>query len=179
MVPGSELVLRRVGMNPRRTGLLRVLRERADLAAELERLLLIVIHFLPRLAAKVRLRMADERLGAWATGLSDPQDPVVAAARERAAEAQRATTTARAAASANWRQAGDAARLATRLVSEAVTVPVVASVSRLAIAAGATFAEAARLANYAGGLVVMKRGTATVTAPGGALGGTAAAPARS
>ena len=34
----------------------------------------------------------------------------------------------------------------------------------LALAAGATMAEAARLANYAGGLVVMKRGTATVTA---------------
>jgi rfaE bifunctional protein kinase chain/domain len=34
----------------------------------------------------------------------------------------------------------------------------------LALAAGATFGEAARLANYAGGLVVMKRGTATVTA---------------
>ena len=34
----------------------------------------------------------------------------------------------------------------------------------LALAAGATMPEAARLANYAGGLVVMKRGTATVTA---------------
>ena len=34
----------------------------------------------------------------------------------------------------------------------------------LALAAGANFEEAARLANYAGGLVVMKRGTATVTA---------------
>jgi rfaE bifunctional protein kinase chain/domain len=34
----------------------------------------------------------------------------------------------------------------------------------LALAAGATFDLAARLANYAGGLVVMKRGTATVTA---------------
>ena len=34
----------------------------------------------------------------------------------------------------------------------------------LALAAGATFGEAARLANHAGGLVVMKRGTATVTA---------------
>jgi D-glycero-beta-D-manno-heptose-7-phosphate kinase len=33
----------------------------------------------------------------------------------------------------------------------------------LALAAGATFSEAAHLANYAGGLVVMKRGTATVT----------------
>jgi rfaE bifunctional protein kinase chain/domain len=34
----------------------------------------------------------------------------------------------------------------------------------LALAAGATFEDAARLANYAGGLVVMKRGTATVAA---------------
>ena len=34
----------------------------------------------------------------------------------------------------------------------------------LALAAGASFEGAARLANYAGGLVVMKRGTATVTA---------------
>jgi len=34
----------------------------------------------------------------------------------------------------------------------------------LALAAGARFDEAARLANYAGGLVVMKRGTATVSA---------------
>jgi rfaE bifunctional protein kinase chain/domain len=34
----------------------------------------------------------------------------------------------------------------------------------LALAAGGSFYEAARLANYAGGLVVMKRGTATVSA---------------
>jgi D-glycero-beta-D-manno-heptose-7-phosphate kinase len=34
----------------------------------------------------------------------------------------------------------------------------------LALASGASFTDAARLANYAGGLVVMKRGTATVTA---------------
>jgi rfaE bifunctional protein kinase chain/domain len=34
----------------------------------------------------------------------------------------------------------------------------------VSLAAGATFLEAARLANYAGGLVVMKRGTATVSA---------------
>lgn len=33
----------------------------------------------------------------------------------------------------------------------------------LALASGASFADAARLANFAGGLVVMKRGTATVT----------------
>ena len=36
----------------------------------------------------------------------------------------------------------------------------------LALAAGATLRAAARLANYAGGLVVMKRGTATVSAGG-------------
>jgi bifunctional ADP-heptose synthase (sugar kinase/adenylyltransferase) len=34
----------------------------------------------------------------------------------------------------------------------------------LALAAGGSFEYAARLANYAGGLVVMKRGTATVSA---------------
>lgn len=34
----------------------------------------------------------------------------------------------------------------------------------LALACGASFADAARLANFAGGLVVMKRGTATVSA---------------
>ena len=34
----------------------------------------------------------------------------------------------------------------------------------IALASGASFVDAARLANYAGGLVVMKRGTATVTA---------------
>ena len=40
--------------------------------------------------------------------------------------------------------------------------PVIAT-SALALPAGSTFYEAARLANYAGGLVVMKRGTATVS----------------
>jgi rfaE bifunctional protein kinase chain/domain len=40
---------------------------------------------------------------------------------------------------------------------------VVAAVT-LALATGATFEQAARLANYAGGIVVMKRGTATVSA---------------
>ena len=48
----------------------------------------------------------------------------------------------------------------------------------LALSAGAPFEDAARLANHAGGLVVMKRGTATVSAgelryaiSGGAIGG--------
>jgi rfaE bifunctional protein kinase chain/domain len=41
---------------------------------------------------------------------------------------------------------------------------VIASLT-LALASGASFEEAARLANYAGGLVVMKRGTATVSGP--------------
>ena len=39
----------------------------------------------------------------------------------------------------------------------------VIAVLTLALAAGATILEAAQLANYAGGIVVMKRGTATVT----------------
>ncbi len=41
----------------------------------------------------------------------------------------------------------------------------VIAVFTLALAAGASFVEAAHLANYAGGIVVMKRGTATVTRP--------------
>ena len=40
----------------------------------------------------------------------------------------------------------------------------VIATTALALAAGASFYEATRLANYAGGLVVMKRGTATVSA---------------
>ena len=46
----------------------------------------------------------------------------------------------------------------------------------LALAAGASFGDAARLANHAGGLVVMKRGTATVTTAelSDAIGGRAA-----
>jgi len=39
----------------------------------------------------------------------------------------------------------------------------VIAVLTLALAAGATFVEAAHIANIAGGIVVMKRGTATVT----------------
>jgi bifunctional ADP-heptose synthase (sugar kinase/adenylyltransferase) len=39
----------------------------------------------------------------------------------------------------------------------------VIAVFTLAIAAGGSAIEAAQLANYAGGIVVMKRGTATVT----------------
>lgn len=39
----------------------------------------------------------------------------------------------------------------------------VIAVFTLALAAGASFVEAAKLANYAGGIVVMKRGTATLT----------------
>jgi rfaE bifunctional protein kinase chain/domain len=40
----------------------------------------------------------------------------------------------------------------------------VIATTTLALASGASFTEAARIANYAGGLVVMKRGTATVSA---------------
>ena len=34
----------------------------------------------------------------------------------------------------------------------------------LSLSSGASFSDAARLTNYAGGLVVMKRGTASITA---------------
>jgi penicillin-binding protein 1A len=91
-----------------------------NLVAELERLLLIVVQFLPRLAARLRLRAAEERLGAWASGLTDQQDPAVAAAFARAAEAQRAATSAREQAAASRRQAVGAARLAVQLVADAV-----------------------------------------------------------
>ena len=40
----------------------------------------------------------------------------------------------------------------------------VIATTTLALASGASFTEAARIANYAGGLVVMKRGTATISA---------------
>jgi 1A family penicillin-binding protein len=100
-----------------------------DLAADLERLLMMVVQFLPRLAAQIRLRVAEERLGAWATGLVDQQDPAVAAARELAASAQRAVSSARAAAAASRREAVDAARLAVNLAVEAV-VDVAAWVGR-------------------------------------------------
>ena len=40
----------------------------------------------------------------------------------------------------------------------------VIAVFTLALAVGASFSEAARLSNYAGGIVVMKHGTATVSA---------------
>ena len=53
----------------------------------------------------------------------------------------------------------------------------------LALSAGASFEDAARLANHAGGIVVMKRGTATVNASelryaitGGAIGRAAGRP---
>jgi rfaE bifunctional protein kinase chain/domain len=65
-------------------------------------------------------------------------------------------------------EAGEAPyRIASFGTEEAVDVTgagdTVIAVFTLALAAGATFLEAAHLANYAGGIVVMKRGTATVT----------------
>ncbi len=66
-------------------------------------------------------------------------------------------------------QAGEApCRIAAFGKDEALDVTgagdTVIAVFTLALAAGATFLEAAHLANYAGGIVVMKRRTATVTA---------------
>jgi D-glycero-beta-D-manno-heptose-7-phosphate kinase len=65
---------------------------------------------------------------------------------------------------------GDAAPVHIRAVGAQQAVDVtgagdtVIATFSLALASGASFLDAARLANYAGGLVVMKRGTATVSA---------------
>ncbi|HSE15557.1 MAG TPA: PfkB family carbohydrate kinase [Pyrinomonadaceae bacterium] len=65
---------------------------------------------------------------------------------------------------------GDAAPVHIRAVGAQQAVDVtgagdtVIATFALALASGASLADAARLANYAGGLVVMKRGTATVSA---------------
>jgi rfaE bifunctional protein kinase chain/domain len=65
---------------------------------------------------------------------------------------------------------GDAAPVHIRAVGAQQAVDVtgagdtVIATFALALASGASFADSARLANYAGGLVVMKRGTATVSA---------------
>jgi D-glycero-beta-D-manno-heptose-7-phosphate kinase len=65
---------------------------------------------------------------------------------------------------------GDAAPVHIRAVGAQQAVDVtgagdtVIATFALALASGASFADAAHLANYAGGLVVMKRGTATVSA---------------
>ena len=64
---------------------------------------------------------------------------------------------------------GDAEPLRIRAVGSLDAVDVtgagdtVIAAYALALASGATFAEAAHLSNHAGGLVVMKRGTACVT----------------
>jgi rfaE bifunctional protein kinase chain/domain len=63
---------------------------------------------------------------------------------------------------------GEALRIAAVGAQQAVDVTgagdTVIATFTLALASGSSFADAARLANYAGGLVVMKRGTATVSA---------------
>jgi len=91
-----------------------------DVVAEVERLLLIVVQFLPRLAALARLRVADTRLGAWAVGLVDLADPAVAEARERLAAAQLHAAEAGAAMTASRREALAAAGTAVTLTGEAL-----------------------------------------------------------
>jgi penicillin-binding protein 1A len=91
-----------------------------DVVADLERLLLLAVQFLPRLAALVRLRAADARLGAWTVGLVDLPDPAVAAARERLSAAQAHVAAAGAAMTASRREALAAARTAATLTGEAL-----------------------------------------------------------
>jgi penicillin-binding protein 1A len=91
-----------------------------DVGAEVERLLLVVVQFLPRVAALMRLRMAEARLGAWAAGLMDLPDPAVVAARERLAAAQLHAAEAATAMAARRRAALASARTALTLTGEAL-----------------------------------------------------------
>jgi penicillin-binding protein 1A len=111
-------------------------RQQLDLVAELERLLLIVVQFLPRLAALARLRVAEARLGAWATGLVDLPDPAVAAARERAAATQRHAARVGAELAENRGEAAEAARTALALAA--------AATARLAVWLGRGLRDGAR-----------------------------------
>jgi penicillin-binding protein 1A len=95
-------------------------RHHRDVVAEVERLLLLAVQLLPRLAALVRLRVASARLGAWAVGLVDLPDPAVAGARERLSAAQRHAAEAGAAMTASRREALAAARTAVTLTGEAL-----------------------------------------------------------
>jgi penicillin-binding protein 1A len=95
-------------------------RHQRDVAADVERLLLLVVQFLPRLAALLRLRAADSRLGAWAAGLVDLPDPAVVAARERLAAAQARAAEAGAAMAASRREAQASAETALALAGAAL-----------------------------------------------------------
>jgi penicillin-binding protein 1A len=73
----------------------------------------------PRHRASRRLRVADARLGAWATRLVDVSVPELVSAREAAVLAQQQTAAAVAEQGAAAREAVDSARLAYRLADEA------------------------------------------------------------
>jgi penicillin-binding protein 1A len=91
-----------------------------DVMAEVERLLLVVVQFLPRVAALVRLRAAEARLGAWSAGLTELHDPAVVAARERLAAAQLHVAEAAAAMAASRRGTLASAQTALTLTAEAL-----------------------------------------------------------
>ncbi|HEX8133712.1 MAG TPA: hypothetical protein VF880_09820, partial [Actinomycetes bacterium] len=91
-----------------------------DVVAEVERVLLMVVQFLPRLAALVRLRVAKARLGAWAVGLVDLPDPVVMRARERLMANQAHAAEVAAAIAASREETRAAGRTAAALTGEAL-----------------------------------------------------------
>jgi penicillin-binding protein 1A len=91
-----------------------------DVVAEVERLLLVVVGFLPRVVARARLRVADARLGASSAGLMELTDPAVVAARERLAAAQLHAARAATAMAADRRAALASARTALTLTGEAL-----------------------------------------------------------
>jgi penicillin-binding protein 1A len=108
-----------------------------DVAAEVERLLLMVVQSLPRLAALVRLRVAEARLGAWAVGLVDLPEPAVTQARERLVTNQTHATEIAAAVAASREETRQAARTAVALAREALA-DAAASIGRELRAGAAT-----------------------------------------
>ncbi len=140
-------------------------------AADLRQLGQRAVQVWPRQRAARRLRAADTRLGAWATGLVDVPVPELRGARQLADHAQQAATAADADRRAAAGEADRSARLALRLAAEAtldlsrlvaaalgraaaaVWAALALAWSRLALAAGAAGAWcAARLARAAGGI---------------------------
>ena len=80
----------------------------------------MVVQFLPRLAALVRLRVAEARLGAWAVGLVDLPDPAVTRARKRLVANQAHAAEVAAAIAASREETREAAHTAAALTGEAL-----------------------------------------------------------
>jgi penicillin-binding protein 1A len=141
-----------------------------DVVAELERLPLMAVQFPPRLAALVRLRVAEARLGAWAVGLVDLPDLVVTRARERVLASQAHAAEVAATIVASREETREAARTAAALTGEGLAGFAAFIGRELRAGAGMLWAWLVSLA------VAARRGVrAAVTGVAGFLAGVAAA----